>query len=159
MTIVEQNHKIEITELGELLMIGLPVNVSFKNGDFSKIEQTKEEFKRRLSEIPNAVNPVEYYAPWYSSEVMFTYLYCLQVSSLEFIPEGMIGLTIPAHQYVLVSYDGVRPFEPDPYEVIHRYSDEHGLKKNEPAMILEKYLFENDDREGKIVIDVYAPIQ
>lgn len=151
--------EVKQVELPELLMIGIPVNVSFKHGDFSKIGRNKAEFKRRLDEIPNAVNRDEFYAPWYNCEVMFTYFYCLQVSSLDHIPEGMMGFSIPAHPYLLVEYDGVYPFEPDPYATIQQYREEHGMKVNKEAMILEKYKFAVDGVEGKIAIAVYAPIE
>lgn len=151
--------QVKLVELPELLMIGIPVNVSYKHGDFSKIGRNKEEFKRRLAEIPNAVNPAEFYAPWYNCEVMFTYFYCLQVSSLEHIPEGMMGFSIPAHNYLFVEYDGVYPFDPDPYEAIHQYRDENDIKVNKEAMILEKFTFADEGQDGRVVVEIYGPVE
>jgi predicted transcriptional regulator YdeE len=124
------------------------------HGDFSKIGRVKDEFKRRLSEIPNAVNPDEFYAPWYNCEVMFTYFYCLQVSSLEQIPEGMMGFSIPAHKYINTEYDGDYPFDPDPYQVLQQYRGKHDIKVVKEAMILEKFMFVNEGREGKLNVTV-----
>lgn len=159
MTMTKKSLEVKQVELPEMFLIGLPVNVSFKHGDFSKIGRTKDEFKRRLSEIPNAVNPGEYYAPWYNCEVMFTYFYCLQVSSLEHIPEGMMGFSIPTHNYLYVKYDGVHPFDPDPYAAIQQYREQHGLNACKEAMILEKYTFADEGPEGRVALAIYAPVE
>lgn len=146
-------------ELPETLFIGLPVNVSFKHGDFSKIGQVKEAFMRRRVEIPNIADSEHYYAPWYNCEIMFTYFYCMQVSSLEQIPEGMMGFAVPAHAYLRAQYDGEYPFNPDPYEELQRYREVHGLGHDKSAMVIEKYALANEGLDGRLVVDVYGPIE
>ena len=146
-------------ELPELLFIGLAVIVSFKHGDFSKIGQIKEVFMQRRNEIPNVVDPDHYYAPWYNCEVMFTYFYCMQVSSLEQIPEGMMGFAVPGHTYLRAQYDGVYPFEPEPYAELQRYREAQNLRQNQSAMIFEKYAFVNEGMDGRMIVDVYGPIE
>jgi predicted transcriptional regulator YdeE len=146
-------------ELPEIMFIGLPVNVSFKHGDFSKIGQIKESFMQRRSEIPNIVDHEHFYAPWYNCEVMFTYFYCMQVSSLEQIPEGMMGFAVPAHAYLRAQYDGEYPFNPDPYAELQRYREEHDLRHDKSAMVIEKYAFANEGLDGRLVVDVYGPIE
>lgn len=151
--------KISRQELPELLFIGLPVNVSFKHGDFSRIGQVKETFMRRRGEIPNIVDADHYFAPWYNCEVMFTYLYCMRVGSLEQVPEGMMGFAVPAHDYLLAQYDGVHPFGQDPYAELQRYRETYGLKAHKAAMIIEKYAFACEGVDGRITVDVYGPIE
>jgi predicted transcriptional regulator YdeE len=156
---VKQVVPISRQELPELLFIGMIVNVSFKHGDFSRIGEVKEAFMRRREEIQNVVDPDHYYAPWYSCEVMFTYFFCMQVSSLEQVPEGMMGFSVPAHMYLKAKYDGAHPLGPDPYGELQRYRAEHGLKEHPRAMVIEKYTFANEGREGLITVDVFAPIE
>jgi len=151
--------EVKVVDLPEMLMIGLPVNVAFKHGDFGKIGRNKEEFDRRIIEIPHAVNREEYYAPWFNCEVMFTYFYCLQVSSLEHVPEGMMGFSIPARRYLRTEYEGPHPMGFDPYEALKIYREKHGINPNKEAMILEKYRFADDGRQGKIALTVFGPVE
>jgi Uncharacterized protein conserved in bacteria len=156
---IQQAIPISRQELPELQFVGMIVNVSFKHGDFGRIGEVKEAFMRRRTEIQNVVDPDYFYAPWYSCEVMFTYFYCMQVSSLEHVPEGMMGFSVPAHTYLKAEYDGVSPWEPDPYGELQRYRAEHGLKEHSNAMVIEKYAFANEGREGRITIDIFGPIE
>ncbi|GFN31348.1 hypothetical protein [Paenibacillus xylaniclasticus] len=63
MSINAKGISISRENLPELLFIGLPVNVSFKHGDFSKIGHAKEAFMRRRNEISNVVDQDHFYAP------------------------------------------------------------------------------------------------
>jgi len=150
---------IDRLELPEILFIGLPVNVSFKHGDFNKIGQLKEIFMQRRSEIPNIADLEHFYAPWYNCEVMFTYFFCMQVSSLEHIPDGMMGFAVPANSYLRAQYDGEYPFNPDPYEELQRYREVHGLKHHKSAMVIEKYAFADGGLDRRLIVDVYGPIE
>ncbi|WP_051236885.1 GyrI-like domain-containing protein [Paenibacillus pinihumi] len=146
-------------ELPEIMFIGIPVNVSFKHGDFSKIGQLKQTFMQRRSEIPNIADVDHYYAPWYDCEVMFTYFYCMQVSSLEQIPEGMTGFAVPARTYLRAQYDGAYPCNPDPYAELQKYREIHNLRHDKSAIVIEKYALANESLEGRLVVEVYGPIE
>lgn len=92
-------NQVEIVHLQEKKFIGIPVTSSFQNHDPKRVEATKESFLNRKHEIKNVINSHEYVCPHFSSEVLFTYFFCMEVSSLEDIPEGMIGFTAPPHSY------------------------------------------------------------
>jgi hypothetical protein len=146
--------------LGEMKMVGFPVNVAFKGGDFSQIGKTKERFMERRGEIKHVINPKVYWAPWYKCEVMFTYFYCLQVSDLSDIPEGMMGFTIPESLYATVKYEGSHPMDPDPYGLLALHRQENGIAHKENGMILEKFEFARDCVEGKeFIVEIFGPIQ
>lgn len=152
--------EVEIVKLQEMYMVGFPVNVSFKHGDFSTIGRTKQLFMERKDEIRHAVDPDVYWAPWYDSEVMFTYFYCLQVSELSDVPEGMMGFAIPEATYASVYYEGPLPWGPDPYGMLAEYRKANGLAPRERGMILEKYRFDDDCKpDESIAIRVLGPIQ
>ncbi len=97
----------------------------------------KQEFYKRKGEIRNVIHPERYISPSFSSEVLFTYLICMEVEDLSNVPEGMIGFTIPPHRYARVKSKG------DPYQDIHNYLDSIGQQSDRRALALEIYHFEN----------------
>lgn len=152
--------KVKTVKLNEMKMVGFPVNVAFKDGDFSQIGKTKQRFMERKGEIKHVVNPDVYWAPWYNCEVMFTYFYCLEVSVFSEIPEGMMGFTIPETLYATVKYEGPHPWNPDPYGLLASYRQENGIANKENSMIIEKYEFAKDCLPGEgISIGVFGPIK
>jgi effector-binding domain-containing protein len=152
--------EVKIIKLHEMKMVGFPVNVSFKDGDFSKIGETKQLFMERKDEIQHVVDPETYWAPWYNCEVMFTYFFCHQVSELMDIPEGMMGFTIPESTYATVYYDGPHPWNPDPYDLLALFRQANNFTTKENGMVLEKYRFEKDCTPmERITLDVFGPIQ
>jgi predicted transcriptional regulator YdeE len=147
-------------KLGEMKMVGFPVNVAFKGGDFSQIGKTKQRFMERKQEIKHVINPDVYWAPWFNCEVMFTYFYCLQVSELSDIPDGMMGFTIPETLYAAVKYEGPHPMDPDPYGLLASYRQENGIVHKEESMIIEKYEFAKDCLPGEeIAVEIFGPIK
>ncbi|WP_274364134.1 GyrI-like domain-containing protein [Paenibacillus thermotolerans] len=153
-------NEVTTVKLGELKMVGFPVNVAFKDGDFSQIGKTKQRFLERKGEIKHVVNPDEYWAPWYNCEVMFTYFYCLQVSELSDIPEGMMGFTIPESLYAAVKYEGPHPWEPDPYGLLAAYRQDNNVANREEGMIIEKFEFAKDCLPNReISIEIFTPVK
>lgn len=152
--------EVKVITLPEMKMVGYPVNVSFKDGVFSNIGLTKQRFMDNKAAIKHAVDPDTYWAPWYDSEVMFTYFYCLQVSELEDVPEGMMGFTIPASTYAAVRYEGPHPWNPDPYGMLADYRKNNGVAIKERGMVLEKFRFDKECIPNEyIAIEVYGPIK
>ncbi|WP_409342717.1 GyrI-like domain-containing protein [Paenibacillus sp. MBLB4367] len=153
--------EVTIVSLPEMIMVGFPVNVSFKEGVFSNIGLTKQRFMDNKAAIKHAVDPDTYWAPWYNCEVMFTYFYCLEVSELADIPEGMMGFTIPAASYATVRYEGPLPWsQPDPYGLLAEYRRDKGIESYENGMVLEKYRFDNDCAPNEYTaIEVFGPVK
>ncbi|MGZ9583743.1 GyrI-like domain-containing protein [Paenibacillus marinisediminis] len=142
--------QVEIIHFQEKKFIGIPVTSSFQAHSPKRIEETKELFLSRKNEIKNVINPNEYVCPHFASEVLFTYLFCMEVSDLVDIPEGMIGFVVPAHTYAKIRSEN------DPYEVLHTYLKNNGLENNSRAIALEVYQFEDPEWPRKV--DVYIPI-
>ncbi|EFM09622.1 transcription activator effector binding [Paenibacillus curdlanolyticus YK9] len=147
--------------LDEMKFVGLPVIVSFKDGDYGTISKTKQLFMERMGEIEGVINPDILWAPWYANDIMFTYVYAVQVASLDNnVPEGLVGFTQPAARYATVHYEGPLPWEPDPYERLQTYRQQEGLEQVKGLMVLEKYEFDREDHpDGLLYVDVFGPIQ
>ncbi|WP_173275695.1 effector binding domain-containing protein [Paenibacillus sp. NEAU-GSW1] len=126
-------NQIEVVQLPEKHYVGLSVTSSFRGHDPKRVEQMKESFFCRYDEIRHVVDETQYVSPHFSSEQLFTYLICAEVSRLSDIPEGMIGFTIPAQSYVKTRSSG------DPYAELHQYVKEHNLSNNSKALALEVY--------------------
>ncbi|MDQ0059831.1 GyrI-like domain-containing protein [Paenibacillus harenae] len=143
--------QVELVKLDAQYFVGLSITSSFEGHDSNRVETLKQQFMARRFEIKHAVNPVQYVCPHFNSETLFTYFYCLEVSTLEHIPEGMIGFSIPAHTYAKVRT------ELDPYEVLHRYLNEQGLQNDSKALALEIYNMESPRWPDQV--NVYIPIK
>lgn len=143
--------QVEFVKVEAKHYIGLSITSSFQGHDPKRVETLKQQFMVRRHEIMHAVNPRQYVCPHFNSETLFTYLYCLEVSKLDDIPEGMLGFTIPAHTYAKVRT------ELDPYEVLHSYLKEQGLQNDTKALALEIYNMESPRWPDQV--DVYVPIK
>ncbi|MCZ8522305.1 MULTISPECIES: GyrI-like domain-containing protein [Paenibacillus] len=132
--------------------IGLPITVPFEPGRDGprSVHRVREEFLRRRHEIPNPLSPGRYVCPHFSSEALFTYFYCMEVGSLDTVPGGMVGFTIPPHRYAAVRSEG------DPYLEIENSLLAQGLHKDTRALALEFYSFDRPVWPGEV--DVYVPL-
>ncbi|KIL38998.1 hypothetical protein SD70_22965 [Gordoniibacillus kamchatkensis] len=144
-------NKVELVELPELKLIGVSVTSPFKGHLPERVEAMKRHFYERKDEIRNAVHPERYLCPSFSSEVLFTYLICMEVSSLTEVPEGMIGFAIPPHRYARTKTAG------DPYQVIHEFLAAQGLQADKRALALEEYHFSNPIWPDEAA--VYVPVK
>lgn len=146
-----KSEPVEIAETGELHMVGIPVTALFQHqGPNPAIEAAKQQFLARKHEIAGQLHPDRYVCPHFASEVMFTYWFCMEVEELRDIPDGMLGFTIPAHRYVKGRS------AQDPYELLHGYLREHGLRNHPKALAMEIYRFDNPQWPAEV--DVYIPI-
>ncbi|BCG57396.1 GyrI-like domain-containing protein [Paenibacillus sp. URB8-2] len=126
-------NQVQIIDLPEMHFVGLYLTSPFKDHDPVRVEEMKREFNNRKGEIEHVIHPERYYCPSYSSEVLFTYLICMEVESLSNIPKGMIGFTIPPHRYAKVKS------KEDPYQCIHDHLNRNGLHNDRRALALEIY--------------------
>ena len=144
-------HNVELVLVAEKKLVGIPVTSVFANHNPQRIEEVKSQFLNRRTEIKNVINPEQYLCPSYSSESLFTYLFCLEVFEFDEIPTGMIGFTVPEHKYGKIRTTG------DPYESIHQYFRSQGIENNSKAMALEIYQFAKPQWPDNV--DVYIPIK
>ena len=128
----------------------------------------KEFYYNHRDKITNSVNPHVYfgYTNWSSyNDGHIYYIPSIQVSSLSSVPEGMIGITIPAHKYVVFRFAGF--FCPDDINgrqvgrlLVHLYRKwiiHSGFK------LEDKFRFEYIDLDlcddNYCELDIYQPIK
>jgi len=145
------NSEVEVVQLQEKKFVGVAVTSAFANHDPGRVEEAKHVFLNRKDEITEIINPLEYVCLSFTSETLFTYLICMEVTDLKEVPAGMLGFSIPAHKY------GKTRSEDDPYAAIHHYLQENGISNNKRAMAIEVYKFE--DPQWPNNVDVYIPIE
>ncbi|MCD9023624.1 GyrI-like domain-containing protein [Cohnella silvisoli] len=145
------SNQVKLVSLQEKKFVGLPVTSPFEAHQPERIDEAKQIFIERRHEIKAVVNPNEYVCPHYTSEVLFTYFFCMEVSEITDVPNGMIGFTLPAHTYALTRSDQ------DPYEVIHSFLRDIGKESNQRALAMEIYSFDNPQWPSQV--DVYLPIK
>lgn len=133
---MNRQHGVQLLELPEIKLVGFCVTSSFQGHLPERVEAMKQQFLSRKDEIQNVTHPERYMSPSFSSEVLFTYLMCMEVEDLTEIPEGMIGFTVPPHRYAKTKCDG------DPYQVLHDYLNSNGLQNDKRALALEIYHFD-----------------
>ncbi|MEF3302254.1 GyrI-like domain-containing protein [Paenibacillus sp. GYB003] len=134
---MNHENEVQLIELPDIKLVGLSVTSPFQGHDPERVEAMKRLFYERRGEIRNAVRPERYVSPSFSSEVLFTYMICMEVDDLTDAPEGMIGFTIPARRYAKAKTKG------DPYRVIGDCLRANGLRSDGRALALEIYRFEN----------------
>lgn len=145
---VNTNH-VQIVRLEEKKFVGVAVTSPFQK--VTGIGETRQLFMEKKSGIQRILKVDEYVCLHFSNEVVFTYIYCMEVSELKTIPDGMIGFTVPSSPYAKV-----RSKDTDPYELIHTYLRENGLESNLNLFALEVFRF--GDEESKYNADILVPI-
>ncbi|GGG64647.1 GyrI-like domain-containing protein [Paenibacillus radicis (ex Gao et al. 2016)] len=146
------NNLIEIVTLQTKHFIGVPVTNVFKRFDQGIINEANQLFLERKSEIKGIVNEQQYVCPHFANEVLFTYIYCMEVASIEDVPKGMIGFTVDSQ-----SYATVRSADQDPYVLIKAFLKENHLDHNPVALALEVFRFGEEQHLNNA--DIFVPIR
>lgn len=95
-------------------IVGVQHKILSKSGDNIANIHGRDFFYNSKPEIESVVNPHIYigYTDWKGyDEGYINYIPAVQVSDLSRIPEGMTGIAIPAHKYVVFRFVGF--FHPD----------------------------------------------
>lgn len=98
--------KPKIVHKDEFKVVGIPYYGDNSNGE---IPQIWGVFFKRINEIKNIVDPEISYGvcdPEVSEDGKFHYTVCVEVSSFEDVPEGMVTKTIPGGRYAVFTYNG-----------------------------------------------------
>lgn len=100
----------EIVHLDEFMIIGLEIVTTDKAGEgFSRIPQFEEEYiaNRACDRIPNRSRPgMRYGLNTRRNGEYYSFISGEEVSSLEYIPEGMTGEVVPAGAYAVFNVCG-----------------------------------------------------
>lgn len=93
-------------------LIGIKHKILSKSGDKTANAYGRDFFYNYKDKINNTINPQVYfgYTDWSSNGFIY-YIPSVQVPDLTKIPEGMTGISIPAHKYVVFRFVGF--FRPD----------------------------------------------
>lgn len=144
------NAPVQMVRLDEKKFVGFAVTSSFH--DMKGIGEANRLFMERKHEIAGTVDSEHYVCPHFANEVLFTYMYCMEVSELNEIPEGMIGFTVPAGRYARA-----RSKVADPYALIHAHLSENGLETNPNLVAFEVFAF--GEEESKYNADIFVPVK
>lgn len=147
-----KDNQVEIVTLKEKHFVGVPVTVAFQLHDPKRIDQTYQTFLSRKNEIKGVLNEDEYVCPHFANDVLFTYIYCMEVSEIADIPVGMVGFSTLSQRYARV-----RSTAQDPYALIHEYLDANGLKNNTRTLALEVFKFGEARHFNNA--EIYVPIE
>ncbi|GLC30245.1 AraC family transcriptional regulator [Clostridium omnivorum] len=93
-------------------LIGIKHKILSKSGDKTANAYGRDFFYNYKDKISSTINPQVYfgYTDWSSNGFIY-YIPSVQVHDLTNIPEGMTGISIPAHKYVVFRFVGF--FRPD----------------------------------------------
>jgi lactoylglutathione lyase len=128
-----------IIQLDSFRAIGLRWEGTWEQAAAGEIREMVERFLERVHEIPHRVRPDTYLGVSYHRKEGFTYHLCVEVSSVETIPEGMVAIDVPASTYASLRQRQGEAVEAA-YERMHQYLKENGLReKPGPLSILERY--------------------
>ena len=90
--------QIEVVQSGNRKYIGTAVTSPLNN--VQGVGEAHRLFMERRGEIQNQVDEHAYVCVHFANEVLFTYIYCMEVTELQRIPAGMIGFEVPGGSYV-----------------------------------------------------------
>jgi len=113
------------------------------------------EFLARRHELNEAASAHTMYCPYFGNEVFATYWACCEAAQLERLPERMVRMTIPEHEYAMVTTTNKRIGEG--YEQLKTWIEEAGLEKLENALAIE--IFYIDEHLDEEPVDLLIPIR
>ena len=114
------------------------------------------DFLARKHELQHVTKTNVMYCPYFGNEAFATYWACFETDLItDEKHTGMHYITIPAHQYAMISCSSLRIGEG--YEILMAWMNEHHYKKIDNAVSLEIYYLEGPHWEDEIV-DLMIPI-
>jgi len=153
--------KPKIVEKSEFKIIGMKYYGSNKNNEIPKLWI---EFIKRIDKIKNRVElktslGVCEYVPNLTDESEFGYIACVEVSSLDEIPEGMSSQVISSNKYAVFTHNGLTDKLGDTYEYIHGTWLPKSSYELAPAHDFELYDERFNPNSEESEMDIYIPIK
>jgi predicted transcriptional regulator YdeE/DNA-binding transcriptional MerR regulator len=147
----------KIVQLDKILMVGMPYLGDNENNEIAQLWQ---EFVPRIPQIRHiAPGPDISYgvcSPHLSG--LIDYTAALEVTSLEDIPEGMVGLEVPAQTYVVFPAHGIPDISPTYQMILEEWLPGSGYKPVDGSDF-EYYPETFDPGDPESVVYIYFPIQ
>ncbi|KYZ75537.1 AraC family transcriptional regulator [Anaerosporomusa subterranea] len=148
-------------------LVGMRYKILSKSGDKTANYYGRDFFYHHRQQVKNVINPEVYYGytDWSgSNEGFIYYMPSVQVEDLSQIPDGMHGVEIPAHKYVVFRFVGFfRPDEINGRQVgrllVHMYSK---WIFSSGFTFADRFRFEYIDnrltKDNYCELDIYQPI-
>lgn len=151
----------------KMYLVGNQHKIVSKSGDKTANIYGNEFYYHHTDKIKNAINPQVYfgYTDWSGNgEGYIYYTPSLQVQDLSHVPEGMKGISIPAHKYVVFRFIGFfRPNDINGRQVgrllVHMYSKwifRSGFKFADTFRF--EYIDTSLSKDDYCELDIYQPI-
>lgn len=138
-------------------IIGLQFRGNNNNNECPKLW---ESFSKRSDElIPKALKPVNAYGVCSDFEMeqkIFTYTAGLEVSNDATIPEGMVGLQIPEHEYAV--FECTLPVLEKTIDYIYKTWLPKSEYKHSASLEIEYYDKDFDPQKPESIMYLYIPI-
>lgn len=148
-------------------LVGTKHIIHSKSGDKTANAYGRDFFYNHKDEITNSTNPQTYfgYTDWSKNQDGYIYyIPSMEVSDLKDIPDGMTGISIPAHKYVVFRFVGF--FRPDEISgrqvgrlLVHMYSKwifNSGFKFADTFRL--EYIDNSLSKDNYCELDIYQPI-
>lgn len=151
------NLDIQVLEKEEMKVVGISWS-----GTYSQLNTIPELFdvmKERIDEVPNQTNTSILIAPFHSRETELTYYVTTPVETLENVPEGMVGFTIPRKNYVCTSHKGSLDEIAQTYQQTLVWMQEYGYDLDDHALSLEVFKQQDLNNDGVIQFELYLPVK
>jgi AraC family transcriptional regulator len=147
----------KIVQLDKILVIGMPYLGDNENNEIAQVWQ---EFIPRIPEIRHLVPgpDISYGVCSPHPSRLIDYTAALAVTSLEDIPEGKVGLEIPAHTYVVFPAHGVPDISVTYQMILEDWLPGSGYKPVDGSGF-EYYPETFDPGDPQSVVYIYFPIQ
>ncbi|MDP4086490.1 MAG: GyrI-like domain-containing protein [Bacillota bacterium] len=151
---------IQIIEKKEMKVIGIPWNGTYSQ--VGSISRLFDEFAERAEEIIDQSNEPVFIAPFHCRETEFTYYITKPVKQITYVPDGMVGFTIPAKNYIYATHSGSTSEVENTYLKILSWMREYGYEQDHQALSLEIYDedFKTDSSpDSHLFLEIYIPVK
>lgn len=142
-------------------VVGISVPTSVQECiENNKIPKLWEDFMKRLGEIKNKVNEKIFYGlSLVTGECSFNHIACVEVSSLDGVPEGMVGKEVPKAKYAVWTYKGKMPGLTEAYRWLYEEGMPKSGLKQKKDIWLEKYDERFKDDSDDSIMEIWIPVE
>ncbi|WP_338866856.1 GyrI-like domain-containing protein [Myxococcus stipitatus] len=137
--------KVSVVSREEIKLVGLKV-VGRRSELSHRVPLAWTELLARLPSIPNLVNQEVLHGVSPESDFLrdhsdgvYTYGVCVEVATLDSVPEGMLSWVLPPREYAMTRVQGSASAIDEAYLGLVRWMAETGRKTDAQAHSLERY--------------------
>lgn len=119
-----------IVQKGSFKVVGIQVKADWQ-GLHKDMPAAWQIFKQRVEEIPNRVNSKMIDVSLNYEAGIYTQLICVEVASIDGLPEGMVAAEIPAENYIHYHHEGSLRQIAESFGKMYRWAGEHNYEVDE----------------------------